>query len=63
MPSKRCPTCPFNELCTEEKQCPILQESPVNIIDIKEELRQFAKIQYLKIAEQAESSIETFRED
>ncbi|MCJ7634874.1 hypothetical protein MUP77_21110 [Candidatus Bathyarchaeota archaeon] len=61
MPSKRCPTCPFNDLCTEEKQCPILQESQGNSIDIKEELRQFAKMKYLKIAEQAETSAEASR--
>jgi hypothetical protein len=43
MPSERCPQCPFNTLCREERTCPISRNSPVNILDIKEELRQFSK--------------------
>jgi len=43
MPSERCPKCPFNTLCKEEQTCPISRNSPVNPLDIKEELRQFSK--------------------
>ena len=57
MPSKRCPTCPFDALCREEKVCPILEQSPVNIVDMKEELRQFAKLRNLKSALCVESPI------
>jgi len=45
MPSKRCPKCPFNTLCKEEQTCPITRRySPVNISDIKEEIRQLSRI-------------------
>jgi len=43
MPSERCPKCPFNTLYKEERTCPISRSSPVNLLDIKEELRQFSK--------------------
>ena len=43
MPSERCPKCPFNTLCKEEKTCPISRNSPVNPLDIKEELKQLNK--------------------
>jgi len=48
MPTERCPKCPFNTLCKEEKHCPISQQAPTNIPDIKEELRHFAKLQSLE---------------
>lgn len=61
MPSERCPTCPFNDLCTEEKQCPIERESFTKTVGMKE-LRQFAKIKHLKTEEQTENQIEAFHE-
>ena len=57
MPAKSCPSCPFNTLCNEERTCPLLGQSPVNIIDIKEELRQFAKLRSPERIPYVESSI------
>jgi len=35
---RKMPTCPFNTLCEDEIICPIFQESPVNIEDVKKEI-------------------------
>jgi len=50
MPSERCPKCPFNTLCKEERTCPLSRNSPVNLLDIKEELRQLSKTRPLQTA-------------
>jgi len=47
IPTERCPKCPFNTLCKEERRCPISQQTPMSIPDMKEELRQYAKLQSL----------------
>ena len=42
VPSEKCPTCPFTNLCDEEKCCPISGEAPEKTVDIWRELRRFA---------------------
>ena len=43
MPSESCPKCPFNTLCMEETVCPILHDNPVNVKDMKREIRLYTK--------------------
>jgi hypothetical protein len=50
MPSNRCPSCPFGDLCTEEEQCPIQREPSIGTLSA-EELSQFCKTKHLKITE------------
>ena len=48
IPTDKCPKCPFNGGCKEDRTCFIGQTSPVNTDDIIDELRQLAKVRPLR---------------
>ncbi|MCJ7632633.1 hypothetical protein MUP77_09615 [Candidatus Bathyarchaeota archaeon] len=56
VPSTKCPSCLFSTLCHEETKCPISKE-PVKILNIREELKRFAKTDTLGSSNEIENTL------